>query len=440
MKIKVKTLDYDGVMSLPRLKHKNPKKQSKLFRIIMKALSAGEMKAVGFEYDEIGMDKLGKGQPALYLMNHSSFTDLQIVGTLLADKSYHIVCTNDGFVAKEGLMRAIGCIPTKKFISDIVLVKDMKYAIDELNSSIVMYPEASYSFDGTETPLPDSLGKCLKLLGVPVVMIRTKGAFLRDPLYNCLQKRDVKVTARVEYLISPEEIKSKKPEELNDILKRAFEYDHFREQVEAGIIINEEFRADGLHRVLYKCPKCGTEGDMKGEGIYITCRSCGDRHVLTEKGMLESAEEDREPEAVKGKRILEAAEEDRAFEYVSDWYKWERELVRQEIEARTYTMELDVDIMMLVDTKSIYKVGSGKLVHNSDGFELTGCDGKLEFKVSSKAMYSLYADYYWYELGDMICIGDAKRQYYCFPVNQEKAIVAKARLATEELYKMKTVQ
>ena len=43
-----------------------------------------------------------------------------------------------------------------------------------------MYPEASYSFDGTATPLPDSLGKCVKLLNIPVVMIKTYGAFARD--------------------------------------------------------------------------------------------------------------------------------------------------------------------------------------------------------------------------------------------------------------------
>jgi hypothetical protein len=33
------------------------------------------------------------------------------------------------------------------------------------DSSVLMLPEASYSFDGTATPLPESLGKCIKLLG-----------------------------------------------------------------------------------------------------------------------------------------------------------------------------------------------------------------------------------------------------------------------------------
>lgn len=418
MKIKTKKLDYDLVMALPEEKHLNPIKQSSFLRWVLKLASKSEMKAVGFEYEEVNMDKLSLNEPALYLMNHSSFTDLQIVATLLANRQYHIVCTNDGMIAKDGLMRAIGCIPTKKFIMDVNLIRDMRYAITKLNSSIVMYPEASYSFDGSETPLPESLGKCLKLLNVPVVMIRTSGAFLRDPLYNLLQKRKAKVTAKVEYLFSKEDIKEKSVEELNTRLKAAFVYDHFREQKENNIIVDEEFRADGLNRVLYKCPACLSEGKMLGQGIKIRCEQCGGEHTLLADGTLESKDKENK------------------HKFVTDWYKWQRECIKKELFEDSYKMELEVDIMMLVDSKCIYHVGDGVLIHDKNGFTLKGCDGRLDFSISSKSTYSLYADYYWYELGDMICIGDAKRQFYCFPKNQKEAIVAKARLATEEIYKM----
>lgn len=80
-------------------------------------------------------------------------------------------------------------------------------------------------------------------------------------------------------------------------------------------------------------------------------------------------------------------------------------------------------------------MGEGHLKHTKNGFELMGCDGKINYVQSGKATYSLYADYFWYEIGDMICIGNNSVQYYCFPKDQEHAIVAKARLATEEIYK-----
>lgn len=418
MKIKVKSANYKDVISLPSEKHIKPIKQGPFWRWLMATLSKAELKAVDFEYENVGMDKLGKDEPCLYLMNHSSFTDLQIVATILKDRQFHIVCTNDGMIGKASLMRKIGCIPTKKFIMDTTLVKDMKYSFDTLKSSVVMYPEASYSFDGSQTPLPDSIGKCIKLMGAPVVMIRTHGAFIRDPLYNNLQKRKAKVTAKVKYVLSPEECKELSASEINNRINAEFTYDHFREQYDAGVIIDEPFRADGLHRVLYKCPNCNMEKTMLGEGISIKCSNCGDTHTLQENGKLSNEEKTT------------------AFTYITDWYNWERECVREEISDGKYLFDADVDIYMLVDEKCIYQVGEGHLHHDYDGFTLNGCDGELEFSLKSTSAYSLYSDYFWYEIGDMICIGDTSRQYYCFPKDREGTTVAKVRLATEEIYKL----
>lgn len=419
MKIKVKEKSYKDVATIKPPKHKLPCKQRKMARVLMSALSKSELKAVNFKCEYVGTDRLSDDEPVLFLMNHSSFTDLQIASVLLKKRQYHIICTNDGFVGKEKLMRFLGCIPTKKFITDIMLVKDMKYAVDSLKSSILMFPEASYSFDGSETPLPESLGKSLKLLKIPVVMIKTEGAFLRDPLYNCLQKRKVNVVAKVEYLLSPEDIENKSVEELNDVLAERFRYDHFRAQKEAGVIIDEPFRADGLHRPLYKCPTCHAEGKMKGKGTMLSCGNCGREYELTSEGILKAS---NGPVA--------------EYEYVTDWFRFEREEVRKEILEHKYRTEMPVHIYMLVDTKAVYKVGEGVLTHDENGFVLKGCEGELEYRQSPKASYSLYSDYFWYEIGDVVAIGNTSVQYYCFPVNEEEAIVAKVRLAAEELYQI----
>lgn len=410
-------MTYEKVAALPTFVHKNPIKPNKVFQILLKVLSAVDLRATRFSWESRGMEQLGENEPCLILMNHSSFIDLKIASTILYPRPFNIICTYDGFVGKEWLMRRLGCIPTKKFINDMTLVKDMVYTVRELKSSILMYPEASYSFDGTETPLPDSLGKCLKLLKIPVVMIRTQGAFARDPLYNNLQLRRVKVSAVMEYLLSPREIQEKSVDELNQILKQQFSYDHFRWQQENRIRISEPFRADKLNRVLYKCPYCLTEGQMVGKGTRLFCGNCNKTYELTEYGFMEALEGETE------------------FPHIPDWYAWERNCVRQELLAGIYRLEVPVDICMMVNTDCIYEVGEGVLVHTKDGFHLTGCDGKLDYYQRPQASYSLYADYCWYELGDVICIGNEKAQYYCFPKNVGD-VVAKTRLATEELYKI----
>ena len=425
MKIKVKESTYEEVCALPKLKMRKPQKQSALARAVLNLASGSEIKAVHFTFEEAGMERLGKKEPALFLMNHSSFTDLMIAARMLRKRQYHIVTTNDGFIGKEALMRWIGCIPTKKFVTEVALIKDMQYTVKNLQSSILMFPEASYSFDGSMTPLPQSLGKLLKLMKIPVVMISTKGAFLRDPLYNNLRKRNADVSATMTYLLGPEEIAGMSVDEINGVLEKEFTYDHFRDQVSRKVKITEEFRGEGLHRVLYKCPHCLKEGTMEGKGISIKCHGCDFEAELTEEGRLRYIE--------KPNVDIEGLS---PHAFVTDWYAWERDCVRKELQEGTYRMEEEVTILMLADLKQMYRVGDGKLVHSAKGFELSGCDGKLAYVQKPKASYGLYADYFWYELGDMICIGDAEYQYYCFPKNQEKAIVAKARLAAEELYKI----
>lgn len=417
MKIKTKTLPYEQVIAMRPYRHEKPVKQRFFFRLLLKWLSFFDLRKVRFQYEQIGMERLKPDEPCLILMNHSSFIDLKIIAWIFSGRPCQIVCTLDGFVGKKWLMRMIGCIPTKKFITDTTLVWDMVYCVKKLGSSIVMYPEASYSFDGTATPLPESMGKCLKLLGVPVVMVRTFGAFSRDPLYNGLQLRKVKVSAEVEYLLSPEEIKTKTAKELNRILAKQFAYDHFRWQQENKIRIAENFRADGLNRVLYKCPHCQAEGQMLGKGIHITCKNCGKEYELTEFGDLRASDNMTE------------------ISHIPDWYRWQRGCVRRELEEGTYKLDVPVDIYMLIDAKCVYKVGEGRLVHTREGFHLAGCGGKLDYHQAPGLSYSLYSDFFWYEIGDMVCIGDSDRQYYCFPQGIGD-IVAKTRLAAEELYRM----
>ena len=417
MKLKTISKSYDEVVAMPKPKHRKPIRPNMFFRTLLRVVSIPDLKATDFTCEKIGMEKLGKKEPCLYLMNHCSFIDLEIAATILYPRPFNIICTSDGFVGKDWLMHAIGCIPTNKFTSDLHLLRDMSHAVKKLGNSVLMYPEASYSFDGTSTPLPETLGGCLKLLGIPVVMIRTFGSFSRNPLYNNLKRRKVKVSAEMEYILSPEDIKEKSVDELNAILKENFTFDYWRWQKENGIKITEDFRAEGLNRVLYKCPHCMAEGKMRSEGISIVCDGCGKAYELTEDG------------------TLEAKDGEGAFTHIPDWYAWERECVKKEILNDEYRLQVPVDICVLMDTKHVYRVGEGELTHTKDGFRLVGCDGKLEYKQGGLSSYSLYSDFYWYEIGDVICIGDSKMLYYCFP-KCEGDFVAKTRLAAEEIYKI----
>ncbi len=415
--MKIKTIDstYDELLTLPKQKKIHPKKPNIFFRTLLKIVSVPELISVKFKCRKIGMKALKRKQPCLFLMNHSSFIDLKIAASILYPRPFNIVCTLDGFVGKGWLMRNLGCMPTNKFVFDLTLVRNIKHCLHDLKSSVLMFPEAGYSFDGTTTTLPKNLGKFVKMMGVPVVMITTYGAFSRDPLYNNLQKRKVKVSADMEYIITPDEAKEMTDSELQAIIEEKFSFDNFAWQKENGIKITESFRADGLNRVLYKCPDCLAEGQMLGNGITLTCKKCGSTHTLTEDGTL-------------------ASDSKNAFTHIPDWFAWQRKCVKEEIDSGKYNLDIDVDICALVNTKGLYKIGSGNLRHTKEGFTLTGCDGKLSYTQKPKSSYTLNSDFFWYEIGDVISIGNQEVLYYCFPKSKDD-IVTKARLAAEEIFK-----
>ena len=110
---------------------------------------------------------------------------------------------------------------------------------------------------------------------------------------------------------------------------------------------------------------------------------------------------------------MQAVDGETEIPHIPDWYRWEREQVRREILAGEYRLETPVKIAMQVDYKAIYTVGEGLLTHDATGFTLTGCDGKLDYRQKPLSSYSLYADYYWYEIADCICIGDKEVHYFC---------------------------
>ena len=415
MKVKITKMPYEKVISLKKAKHKKPTKPCKLLKWVIRLISAGELKKVNFSYNFPDRKALGKG-PYLILMNHSSFLDLKMVASIFPNTDYNIVSTTDALIGKEFLMRTLGCIPTQKFVHDISLIKDMKYAIQKNKCSVVMYPEAGYSLDGCATILPENYGRLIKVLGVPTIFIRSYGAFHYDPLYNLLQIRKVNVSCDVEVIATKEETSTLSSEELSNRIEKCFSFDNFKWQKDNKIIIDEPFRADGLEKVLYKCPHCLKEGKMIGKGIHLKCNACGKTYELTTLGEMKALNGETE------------------FSHIPTWFNWQRNSVKEDIINGNYKLNIPVRIMMVVDYKSVYDVCDGTLVHNENGFYLESDDKKLIYTQSPLATHTLNAEYYWYEIGDVISIGDKNALYYCFP--KASGIVTKTRLAAEELYKI----
>lgn len=416
-KVKYKECTYEEFLALTPMKYIKPKAPNFFLRTLAAILSTTNLRKTHFKYESIGMERLGKDEPALFLMNHSCFLDFEIVMKSLWPRKVNIVTGMRGCLGKERLMRNLGCILTRKFTTNLSLVKDIKYCLETLKTSVLMYPEADYSFTGRSHIVPKSVAQLIKWLGVPFVMIETKGAFNNDPIYCNLGNRYSPVRAEFRYVLSPEDIEKMSVEEIEEVVKREFSFDNLRWQQENKIVIDHPRRAENLQKILYKCPHCHSEGQTEGIGTKLVCYSCGKEWELTELGYMKATSGDTE------------------FDHIPDWYEWQRECVRAEIEEGKFKISAPVDVYAAVNTEAIYILGKGQIEYDMDGIRLTAYDGKLDFYKKSKSMHAIGADLHCQDVGDVTCFGDHRATYLVLPY-EAPYLVVKARLASEEIYKI----
>ncbi|MBQ7857293.1 MAG: hypothetical protein IJ351_01500 [Oscillospiraceae bacterium] len=373
---------------------------------------------LGKEYKVEKINMEGLKPPYMLLSNHMHFIDFELAAMGTYPYPVSNVVSIDGYVIKFFLLEWIGAIATRKFTTDIHLVKSIRKVLQR-GDILAMYPEARYTPCGTRAFLPDSLGKLIKMNKVPVVAVVHRGNHLYAPFWNFRRKRKVPMHTTLKQILTPEEIASLSVAEINAILRQELTYDEYRYQKENGIRFREPFRAEGLHKVLYQCPHCGEEFQMGSKGAELFCKACGKRWVWEETGEL---------------RALDGETE---FPHIPDWFDWERQQVRQQVRSGSYSYSDEVQVWSLPRVWRYLPLGKAKLTHDPEqGFLLEGHYRGQTYRIhrQPEQTNSLHVEYDFGPLGkrDFIDISTENDSFYCRPTQEN--IITKLAFATEEIY------
>ena len=369
------------------------------------------------QVNKIGMpDKLKP--PYFLLCNHNSFMDFMIMTRIIFPSRANYVIAIDGFIGREWLLRAVGGICNRKFTRSINLVRNMLQARD--NGDIVaLFPEARYSLCGTTAVLPESLGKMVRKMNIPVVTLIMHGHHINSPFWHVGNRKVKPVESDMTLLFTQEETQALSIDELNARIAKAFQYDDYAWQKEHNILVKKKDRAEGLHKVLYQCPACKAEYRMTSCQTTLKCGNCGKTWEMSELGELKAASGETE------------------FPHIPDWYEWERLNVRNEVQSGTYSFGADVRIESLPNAKKFIEFKEpGNLKHNMDGFTLSGVYEKESFDINwnSSIQQSCHIEYDYMGRGDCVDLNTNDDTFYLFPKGDDFA-VTKIALATEELFK-----
>jgi 1-acyl-sn-glycerol-3-phosphate acyltransferase len=356
--------------------------------------------------------------PYIVLSNHMAFADFFGAFRVLFPHRACFLSDIEGFIGLEFLCRRIGMFNKRRFTNDFSVIRNIKYALHKLKRSVVIYPEARYSNVGTGSEIPEALAKLIKIMEVPVVTIHQRGNYLFTPYWNLKKRKKARMEVELSGVLTAEEVKKLTVEQIYEKITPNFVYNEYEYQREREIAIDDPWRAEGLHLVLYRCPHCGTEYETASEGSRLHCRHCGKTWELTELGELKALEGETE------------------FNCIPDWFDWERECVREEILRGDYHCHSPMRIDALINSKGMIDLGPGELWHDRDGLRLEFMEfgEKQTINFPTSTLMSLYNEYDYRGQGACISLAKLDETWYVYP-KSPTCNVTKLRFAAEELHK-----
>ena len=303
-----------------------------------------------------------------------------------------------------GFFRAMGSIPKSLFTSDMESVKNT-LAMKEMGANLGFMPEVRLCMDGEMQKLPESTGKFIKMLKLPVYICHFDGSYLVKPKWSKYRRRGV-VEIKIKKLYDQQELANVSAEEMQKALEKALYYNDFEWLKQRP---NAKYRckkqAEGLEKILTVCPHCGKKHEMETKGNKLSCKSCGytvlvnDRYEFVDDGFKHY------------------------FDNLQEWYRWIKKDIWQQIDDNP-DYQLTEEVLLKVpstDGKTFLREGGkGKVTLNKDGLTFVGTlDGKE--KQIEIPMHDGFYLTYGMNIGFQTFVG--AKEYYAFcPDNVSKSL------------------
>lgn len=231
-----------------------------------------------------------KNGAMLLVCNHLSAYDFIHFSSAMCGAPLNFVVAENMMYSMPIFAKLLGsyhAIMKKQYFADLACIKSIKKYLDA-GISVLICPEGKVSANGVTGAIAPSIARLVQWLGYPVGVIKMQGASLARPkwAYNLRFVRRGRVITNCDMLFTQEEAKSLSKDEIYRKICDALYQNEHKWQVENGIIFKGKRYAEGLDRLLYRCPKCGSEFEMTSSGSHLTCTRCGNDVVYGYDGRL----------------------------------------------------------------------------------------------------------------------------------------------------------
>ncbi len=280
-------------------------------------------------YDFIHFSSAMYGAPLNFVVAENMMYSMPIFAKLLG--SYH-------------------AITKKQYFADFACIKNIKKYLDA-GISVLICPEGKVSANGVTGSIAPSIARLVQWLGYPVGVIKMQGASLARPkwAYNLRFVRRGKVITNCDMLFTADEAKNLPKEEIYDRVCLAIYQNEHKWQIDNGIVFKGRRYAEGLDRLLYRCPRCGSEFEMMSQDSHLTCNKCGNDVIYGFDGHIVPQGDSVCPDRI------------------DLWYDIQRELVAKEVEKDDFRISNTVNLFVENEANNGYRfVANGVLTLDKD--------------------------------------------------------------------------
>ncbi len=290
--------------------------------------------------------KQKKSGAMLIVSNHVSALDFAYFTTPFWGKRVSFVVAENMMYSTPFLATVIQgyhTITKKQFFADYTCVKNIKRYLDA-GISVIICPEGKVSADGKTGPIASSIAKLVKWLGYPVASCVICGGGITRPKWAS-NMRHARVECNMDMLFSAEDTKALTQQQIAQQINEALSHNEHLWQIKNGVKCRGRRLAEGLEKLLYKCPSCGEEFVIATKGSKISCGKCGFEAEYTNRGLIVP----KEPVGEHATRI-------------DLWYDWEKEAVQSETRDSDFTLEKPVYLFIENEKRNGYRfITAGQL-------------------------------------------------------------------------------
>lgn len=368
--------------------------------------------------DDINKEK----GPAFVIFNHQSRVDYIWNMRLCYPKKLNFVVGYNEFFRSHlhFILKLANAIPKKNFTIDLPAMRGIDQIIKK-GGIVCFSPEGMSSISGHNQPIVSSTGKLFKHYDVPVYLVKTKGAFLSNTKV-CLDERKGRVDASISKLFDGKDLENMSVEEIDLKINEAMWQDDYEWNRKEQVHYETNGRiCHHLSDLLYRCPKCGHEFEMKSEKDYIVCEHCGNGATMDDTYAFHPYHED-----------------DIIPETPTRWFDEERKAVVREIRSNpelSFSCHVKIGTLpydhYVKDMKTSEIVGEGTFTIDHKGVHYSGTknDEPFSFDLDYKMLPTFgmpidtqYVSLYY------------KNEYY--DIMPDKPYVGKMLLLVEELSRL----